>query len=72
MKALSELWITEFPCGAFRVARTQMGAEQSGQMVVTERSCCNRGHSTFEVVRFSRVQVVASHDARRAKLRVIK
>jgi hypothetical protein len=41
-------------------------------MVVTERSCCNRGHSTFEVVRFSRVQVVASHDARRAKLRVIK
>jgi hypothetical protein len=49
---LREVFVVEFPCGAFRMARTRKGAQQVGDQVAADRTCCAKGHDSWEVWRF--------------------
>lgn len=44
-----ELFLLLFPCGAYRCCRTRDGAKEEGQRMAEGRTCCERGHSSWEV-----------------------
>lgn len=44
-----ELYVVIFPCGAYRCCRTRDGAVQEGRRIADGRTCCERGHGSFEV-----------------------
>jgi hypothetical protein len=73
---LSELYVIEFPCGAFRCLRTYDVAVDLATVMAKEQSCCLKGHSTFEVYVFAKSARVAScyapPRARRGALRLVK
>ncbi len=50
--SVREVFVVEFPCGAFRVSRTREGAKEIGDQIAANQVCCERGHDSWEVWRF--------------------
>jgi hypothetical protein len=61
---LREVFVVEFPCGAFRMARTRKGAQQVGDQVAADRTCCAKGHDSWEVRRVPAVRHRATRSER--------
>lgn len=52
MSKPKELFVTSFPCGAFRASRSLGEAKLVGLQVAGARTCCEEGHGSFEVHRY--------------------
>jgi len=44
-----EVFLLVFPCGAYRCCRTRDGATSTGNAMALDRTCCERGHDSYEV-----------------------
>ena len=65
---LREVFVVEFPCGAFRVSRTREGAKEIGDQIAANQVCCERGHDSWEVWRFVSDRCTAMRPTRTLRL----
>jgi hypothetical protein len=73
---LVEIFVTVFPCGAFRAVRTEQAAISTGAAMAAERVCCGKGHDTFQVFVYVKSAKLADFQAEpktvRQTLRLVK